>query len=366
MAIIRRTRKRDGRTVYLVRLRDPHGKQYAVSFETERAAKAYEAAQRADRSRGTWVDPRLGDRPFSEIAEEWLQSRPRKKSGSIARDRSILETHVVPVLGARRISSVTRLDVQKLVNGWLDRFEPSTVVRMFAVVRAVCTYAVDNELRAHNPCRKIELPEVRPRDSEILDRPDLQRLAEALGDYGPMVYLALMGPRWGEIAGLLIGHLRLSGADPAITIRLQRTRGEKGRMISSTPKSRNSERPLAIPDWLGSMLADHLSTRRDVSEDDYVFVSPDGAPLHYSNWRRRVWVPAVEKIGFPDLHFHDLRHVAATRLDEAGVGDKIKERRMGATKAVVDRVYTQGTDPADRAAADLVGEILRPRSKPPT
>jgi hypothetical protein len=42
------------------------------------------------------------------------------------------------------------------------------------------------------------------------------------------------------------------------------------------------------------------------------------------------------------------------------VGEKIKERRLRATNAVVNAVYTQGTDPADRLAADLMGEVFRP------
>jgi hypothetical protein len=48
------------------------------------------------------------------------------------------------------------------------------------------------------------------------------------------------------------------------------------------------------------------------------------------------------------------------RLDEAGVSDQVKEHRLGATTAVVEAVYTQATDPADRAAADLMAEVFRP------
>jgi integrase len=79
-----------------------------------------------------------------------------------------------------------------------------------------------------------------------------------------------------------------------------------------------------------------------------------------------VWLPALQAACLDGLHFHDLRHVAATRLDEAGVSDKVKEHRLGATKAVVEAVYTQATDPADRAAADLMGEVFRPSFMPPS
>ena len=38
----------------------------------------------------------------------------------------------------------------------------------------------------------------------------------------------------------------------------------------------------------------------------------NGAPLRYTNWRQRVWLPATEAAGLAGLRFHDLgvRHEA--------------------------------------------------------
>jgi integrase len=378
MAIIPRTRKRDGKKVYLVRLLIPGSRQqYSVSFDTRREAEAFEAKQKVDRNLGVETDPRRGRTPTSVVTDEWKKAKPRKRESSVERDEDTIEWHLkrrhecqgegVP-LGARPIASITQSDIQDLVNSWWNVYAPSTVIRMYQTVHAIFTWAVDNDYRGRTPCRKIELPDAKPRESHIANRSELELLAAAIGEYGPMVYLAVMGPRWGEIAGLKVGQVQF-GDDPRITIAEQRTRGAKGRMVTAATKTRNSERkgrPLALPVWLGAMLFDHLSVRGGVDDDDYVFVSPDGQPLHYSNWRRRVWLPAVKAAELDGLHFHDLRHVAATRLDEAGVSDKVKEHRMGATKAVVEAVYTQATDPADRAAADLIGEVFRPSFVPPS
>jgi hypothetical protein len=43
MSIEARYRKRDGRAVYEVRLRDPSGREYSRTFLTKRAAEAYQA-----------------------------------------------------------------------------------------------------------------------------------------------------------------------------------------------------------------------------------------------------------------------------------------------------------------------------------
>ena len=61
---------------YDVQLRDTNGRMYQRTFRTKREAEAYEAKERTDRARGTWVDPRGATIPFSEVAAEWLSSTP--------------------------------------------------------------------------------------------------------------------------------------------------------------------------------------------------------------------------------------------------------------------------------------------------
>jgi integrase len=82
--------------------------------------------------------------------------------------------------------------------------------------------------------------------------------------------------------------------------------------------------------------------------------------LHYSNWRRRVWVPATAAAGLPGLHFHDLRHTATTALVEEGVDIKTAQTRLGLSEQVMLRVYAQATERADREAAGRVGDRFRP------
>lgn len=78
MSIHPRQRKRDGRTVYVVRLRDPSGLQYKRFFNTRRAAELFEAKEKVDRSRGAWIDPRKADTSFGEVTVAWLESDPGK------------------------------------------------------------------------------------------------------------------------------------------------------------------------------------------------------------------------------------------------------------------------------------------------
>ncbi|HZT67930.1 MAG TPA: site-specific integrase [Acidimicrobiales bacterium] len=190
---------------------------------------------------------------------------------------------------------------------------------------------------------------------------ELERLAAAMGAYGPMLYLAALGLRWGEIAGLRVGNVDFQRG--VVTVLLQRTRGEKGRMVEQDPKSQAGRRSLSVPEWVTTMLAEHLTSRglTGGDPDTLIFVSPDGQPLHYSNWRRRVWLPARAALGLDRLTFHDLKHTAATALVEEGVDVKTAQVRLGhASPQTTLRIYAQVTRQADRAAADRVGERLRP------
>jgi integrase len=202
-----RVRRRDGRRVYDVRLRDPSGKEYSRTFLTRRQAQAFEVSERTSRLSSSWIDSRLAKTPLATVAEDWLESDARKRARSIERDRGILANHVLPVLGSKPVGAISRADVRRLVRSWTGRSPASTVGRQYTTLRAVLAYAEASELIVRSPCRHIPLPQATPREAEILEAEGLERLAGAMGSYGPMIYLAALGLRWGKIAGLRVGRL---------------------------------------------------------------------------------------------------------------------------------------------------------------
>jgi integrase len=82
-----------------------------------------------------------------------------------------------------------------------------------------------------------------------------------------------------------------------------------------------------------------------------------GLPIDYSNWRRRVWLPAVEAAGVAGVGFHDLRRTNATQLVLAGVDIKTVQTRLGhADPRLTLAVYAQAVHDADREAAARLDE----------
>jgi integrase len=80
-----------------------------------------------------------------------------------------------------------------------------------------------------------------------------------------------------------------------------------------------------------------------------------GGPIEPSNWSRRVWRPALKAAGVEDLHFHDLRHFAASALRDAGMDNKMRSVVIGhADERVTDGVYTHiSEEQVAKAAAEF-------------
>jgi integrase len=123
-----------------------------------------------------------------------------------------------------------------------------------------------------------------------------------------------------------------------------------------------------MPAVLAELLAEHLAQLGTTAADpaELVFPAPEGGPLRYANWRRRVWVPACSKAGVEGAGFHDLRRANATSLVLANVDLKTAQTRLGhSDPRLTLAVYAQATSDADKAAAEAVGAHFSTLSRDP-
>lgn len=374
--MIERRTTASGDVRYEVRLRGPDGKERSRTFRTRSEARAFEASELAKRNRGDWIDRRLSTMPFAEVAREWFESNPAKRASSRARDEITLRRHLLPRFGTTALRDLTPGDVQRWVNEHARQRAPRTVRRDFGVLRAVLNHAVERDLIARTPCRGINLPRPEKLERPVLDAEALGRLADELGPYGPMAYLAaVLGLRWGEIAGLRVRRIDFPAG--TIAVAEQVVRDERGASVMGPPKSDAGHRTLAAPEWLLSILEEHLGERVD-EPDEFVFTDSAGGHLAYSSWRTRVWDPAAVRAGLATLEedggrshyegvtFHDLRRANATALVGTGVDVKTAQRRLGHSdvRLTLD-VYAQAVDDLDRVAAERVGSHFRPAESAP-
>lgn len=359
---------------YDVRYRELGGRQRSKSFRRKGDAERFARTVEVDKDRGLFLDPRLARTPLAEVAGEWLRSNPGKRGGSLDRDEQVIARHIVPALGDRAVASLTPADIQALVNRWTVARAPRTVLREYAVLRAILNYAARLDMVARSPCRGINLPEVSPLRRHIVTAAELARLADAMGGIGglgPMAYLGTVdGLRWGEVAGLRVRHLDFAAQTLAVMETV--VRGRRGLIGFGEPKSAAGRRTLAVPVGLIEMLAKHMAARGLTASDGdaLLFTAPSGGVLRYSNWVRRCWYPAciaadlgrmVEdegsgRVGYEGIGFHDLRRANATGLVAEGVDVKTAQAWLGHSESRLTLdLYAQVVTELGQAAAEAMG-----------
>jgi len=90
---------------------------------------------------------------------------------------------------------------------------------------------------------------------------------------------------------------------------------------------------MTLPRVAVEALNNHLRAH-PAGPDDLVFRSPDDEATRLSNWRHRVWEPAVTTAKLGHLRPHDLRHTAVALWIAAGAGPREISARAGHSSVV--------------------------------
>jgi integrase len=123
------------------------------------------------------------------------------------------------------------------------------------------------------------------------------------------------------------------------------------------PKSRAGVRVVAFPELILPDVRKHLAWLPSTAA--LVFASSTGSPLSHSNFRNRVWIPALAAVGLEGVHLHDLRHTGNQLTANAGANLKELMARMGHDSERAALIYQHSTVERQRALADAVGEAAR-------
>jgi integrase len=143
-------------------------------------------------------------------------------------------------------------------------------------------------------------------------------------------FLVYTGLRWGEMAALRVQDFDMLRR----RVNVSRSVTELSGLHWATPKT-HERRSVPFPEVLTDELAALMEGK---GRDGLVFTDQRGGVLRNSNWRARVFQPAVEKCqaadtSFPSITPHDLRHSAASLAISAGANVKAVQRMLGHAKA---------------------------------
>jgi integrase len=330
MAHIEDRWKRPGnrdRLRYRARYIAPDGRERSKSFAKKADAKNWLDAQEASKVTQTWTDPALGRTLLRDWFDEWWATTTNLRASTAARDETYIRGYVLPSLGDAQLAALS----QREVRGWVAELAarglaPATVQKAYQLLGKLMAAAVDANMIAASPCRRVPLPRIEREEMRFLTPAEINRLADAIGvRYRALVLLgAYGGLRIGEMAGLRRGRVDLKrGMVEVVEIAVE----VRGKLHTGPPKTRAGRRWIALPRIVVEALERHVPEGAD--PQGWVFGSSQGAPLRVMNFRHWIWLPATKAAGLTGLRIHDLRHTAVALWIAAGANPKAVSARAG-------------------------------------
>jgi len=350
----------------------PDGHEHARSFPKKTDARRWLDQQEAAKITRTWTDPALGRIRFRAWYQEWWPTVTNLRASTAARDGHYYRAYVLPRFGDVPLSAITQREVRQWVAELTGRgLEPATVHKAYQVLSKALRAAVDAELLAQTPCRKVTLPKIEQNEMRFLTPEEIGRLAARIDQrYRVLVLVgAYGGLRFGELAGLCWRHVDLAvGTVEVAEIVVE----VEGRLYVGSPKTRSSRRRVSLPTFVAAELTRHAvaTADRDASPapdpDGRVFRAPRGGLLRINGFRRRVWSKATTAAGLDGLRIHDLRHTAVALWIAAGANPKLVAARAGHTSVsfTLDRYGHLFPDADERLRHQLDQFIRNARRKP--
>lgn len=208
-----------------------------------------------------------------------------------------------------------------------------TVNHELATLSRVFSLAVEQGLLDKNPMAKVKQLPHDGRRKRVCTLAEEQQLRAALPPcLLPIFIIAInTGMRHGEIVALEWPDIDLTRE--LITIRRSKTGAGR-----------------AVP--MNAAVRAELTRLHSEREDDVtVFRSNVGRKYERPNVVFRSY---CQKLEIDDLHFHDLRHTAATRMGEAGTDLATLMEILGHSNPKTTMIYTHATEAAKRRAVEAI------------
>lgn len=311
---------------------------------------------------------------FSALCDAWLlRKRDEIRESSYIKYRAILERHIKPRLGSRRLGGICTASVDAFTRELLetDGLSVKTVHDILSVLHSVLK---DTEARrpAGALAVQIRYPKGKRREMRVLTIEEQKRLVAYLlhptdsCKFGLLLAL-YTGLRIGELCALRWSCIDLREQTIRIAATMQRLggTGEGTRIVIGAPKSDSSLRTIPLPAQIAA-LCRHM---QPTDPEAYVLT---GGPAYMEprtlQYRLKRYTAAC---GLEGVHAHTLRHTFATRAIESGFELKSLSEVLGhATTAITMERYVHSTlcrrlgapwHPAVPPAAGRSGLAVRPR-----
>ena len=298
---------------------------------------------------------------FSEFTEIWKRDYGSKELAPSTYKRycRMLETRLLPYFGHFYVNKIKPTDIMQFYdllskdtqlvrkkdnegNKTLKPLSGKTILEHHRLLRAMLHKAVYWQVIVSNPAERVQPPKAKKPKRKYYDDDqckilleNLEQLDEEQIKYKTAIILTVFtGVRLGELMGLEWNDIDFRNGIVSIN-RSSQYLADTG-VFTKVPKTENSIREVAIPDFVISLLEEYKLWYDEQKslygelwiDSNRLFVQADGKPMHpstISKW----FVKFIGQIGLPVINFHGLRHTNATLLIAQNIDVAVVAARLG-------------------------------------
>lgn len=368
--------------------------------EKQEAMKAQAANEKQEEVRREKERQQLGhsieaETLFEPAFMEWLRlykSSPTRKPSTYASYIDTYNTHFAEAFGQMPLYQITQDVVQEYyqkkqlnggrADGKKGGLSPKTIRNHHMILKDFFTYAQGKYKLDCNPTLSTTRPEVVQKEMRVLSQTEMQIFMEEVMKETQRIAILtdlFVGFRVGELLALEISDLNLERQTLRVNKNLIRVKTEALSLdnpnikilnfdpskkthliVQKTPKTKTSNREIAISDGLCELLVRHLYTLANSSwpnPNNLLFPSRAGTYIDPKSFEIRL--NAISKrCEIKKVNPHALRHTLATRLVEERMPLNIVQGILGHSSIETTRKYLHKNTDIEREAITSMTDYL--------
>ena len=312
---------------------------------------------------------------FGQLIDRWLEECERLDLSptTMRTYRAQIKQAIRPALGDLKLTRLSARQLDEFYGAMKDNgLSPKTIRNYHAIISAALHQGVRWGWVRDNAAEKAKPPRVSQARIKAPTVEDVRQIIAAAEDRDPrlaplLMLAALTGMRRAELCALRWTDLDLDRGEVLVARSIVVVPGGLEEKTTKTDRDRR----VALDDVAVLLLREHQARAIDwarqadatLADDAFVF-SPfvealtPFRPDNVTNFFIRV----RDGLGLKGVRLHDLRHFTATQLIGAGVDVRTVAGRLGhADPSITLRVYADVIQERDRAAAAVIGRVLKPR-----
>ena len=296
-------------------------------FKTQREAKKWESEFKLHQAGNL-------DMSFTEFVSIYTEERfPRLKESTCATKENIIQTHIIPYFGNKKINEITSTDIIRWQNQLLNSINPKTgkpytksyLKTLHNQINAILNHACKFYKLSQNPASIV---------GNMGNESDIEMLFWTLEEYRkfademmdePIPYYAFqllywLGIREGEMLALTKSDFDFKKKTLSISKTFQIV---KGKELITSPKTVKSNRTIVIPDFLCEEMKEYFEMIPHLGENERIFSTLSKSYLY------RHLKSGAKRAGVKPIRVHDLRHSHVSLLINMGYSAVAIANRMG-------------------------------------